>query len=194
MTLAMDLGLYEHLRSGKQLVWTVPGVLSPEGCAAAIARIEALGPAEAPITTPHGFVRRVDIRNNDRVMFDDPALAARIFAAVRPTLPGRWAGAREPSGANERFRGYRYAPGQYFRPHLDGCFERNDIERSELTLMVFLNGDFEGGETAFEQPETVIKPEPGTALLFFHALRHEGCEVRRGKKYVLRSDVMYREP
>jgi prolyl 4-hydroxylase len=189
----MDLGLYEHLQSGGQLVWTVPGVLSPAECRALIARIEALGPAEAPITTHHGFVRRPDIRNNDRVMFDDPALAQRLFLAVRHTLPLRWAGTRAPSGANERFRCYRYQPGQYFKPHLDGCFQRDAAERSELTLLVYLNSDCEGGETAFESPERVVKPEAGTALLFFHALRHEGCEVRSGAKYALRSDVMYRE-
>jgi predicted 2-oxoglutarate/Fe(II)-dependent dioxygenase YbiX len=170
----------------------VPAVLSPAECAAELARIEALGPAEAPITTPRGFERRPDLRNNDRVMFDDPALAQRVFAAVRPTLPAAWVG-REPCGANERFRGYRYQPGQVFRPHLDGCFQRDATERSELTLMVYLNDDFEGGETAFESPEMVVRPTAGSALLFFHALRHEGREVQRGKKYVLRSDAMYRQ-
>jgi prolyl 4-hydroxylase len=188
----MDLDLYEHLKAGGQLVWTVPGVLSPGECAALIDRIETLEPAEAPITVAGGFVRRTDVRNNDRVMFDDTALAQRVFEKVKHTLPPVFAG-RAPSGANERVRCYRYQPGQYFRSHLDGCFTRDQRERSELTLMVYLNGDCEGGETAFEQPELTVKPEAGTALLFFHALRHEGCEVRRGKKYVLRSDVMYRE-
>jgi hypothetical protein len=32
----------------------------------------------------------------------------------------------------------------------------------------------------------------GHALLFQHRLLHEGCPVRSGIKYVLRSDVMYR--
>lgn len=35
-------------------------------------------------------------------------------------------------------------------------------------------------------------PRTGTALLFQHLLVHEGCVVRTGVKYVLRSDVMYR--
>lgn len=188
----MDLDLYEHLKSGGELVWTVPGVLSAAQCAGLIARIETLGPADAPITTHRGFERRPDVRNNDRVMFDDPALAQRVFEAVKHTLPGLWAG-RVPSGANERLRCYRYQPGQYFRSHLDGCFVRDEKERSELTLMVYLNGDCEGGETAFDGLDRSVKPEAGTALLFFHALRHEGCEVRSGRKYVLRSDVMYRE-
>jgi prolyl 4-hydroxylase len=188
----MNLALYEHEKSGGQLVWTVPGVLSPAECEELIARIEALGPENAPITVRGGFEMRPDVRNNERVMFDDPALAQTIFTRVKHTLPAAWEG-RVVSGANERFRCYRYEPGQYFRSHLDGSFRRDARECSELTLMVYLNGDCEGGETAFEDPELKVRPTTGTALLFFHALRHEGCAVRAGKKYVLRSDVMYRE-
>jgi predicted 2-oxoglutarate/Fe(II)-dependent dioxygenase YbiX len=188
----MNLGLYEHLKSGGRLVWTVPGVLTAAECSALVERIEALGPTDAPITVRGGFEHRPETRNNDRVMFDDAALAERVFNAVKHSLPAKFEG-RAPCGANERFRCYRYQPGQYFRSHLDGSFRRNPKESSELTLMVYLNGDCEGGETAFEDPEMTVKPVAGTALLFFHALRHEGCEVRRGKKYVLRSDVMYRE-
>ena len=60
--------------------------------------------------------------------------------------------------------------------------------------MVYLNGDFEGGETTFEisrDPVRVV-PRTGMALVFYHRLLHEGAEVLTGRKYVLRSDVMYR--
>ena len=50
-----------------------------------------------------------------------------------------------PVGANERFRCYRYKPGQKFAAHYDGAFERDETERSLLTFMVYLNDDFEGG-------------------------------------------------
>ena len=95
-------------------------------------------------------------------------------------------------GLNERFRCYRYEPGQRFAPHRDGYFERNDRERSLLTFMIYLNDDFSGGETAFLSYGCSAKPRVGTALLFQHLLDHEGCVVRSGVKYVLRSDVMYR--
>jgi len=58
--------------------------------------------------------------------------------------------------------------------------------------MVYLNEGFEGGETLFLQPKTVIVPRTGMALFFQHPILHEGCELTRGVKYVLRSDVMYR--
>lgn len=37
----------------------------------------------------------------------------------------------------------------------------------------FLNNDFEGGETELENLFTVA-PKKGTALVFYHPLRHEG--------------------
>ena len=39
---------------------------------------------------------------------------------------------------------------------------------------------------------TAVVPEQGMALVFVHAVLHRGAPVTRGRKYVLRSDVMYR--
>jgi hypothetical protein len=52
-----------------------------------------------------------------------------------------------------------------------------------------LNDDFDGGETLFE--DVTIEPERGMALIFAHGYLHEGGEVLAGRKYVLRTDVMY---
>ena len=56
--------------------------------------------------------------------------------------------------------------------------------------MVYLNDNFQGGDTAFRGRR--IRPRKGMALIFLHSLFHEGSEVTQGVKYVLRSDVMYR--
>jgi hypothetical protein len=62
--------------------------------------------------------------------------------------------------------------------------------------MVYLSGVEEGGETNFYRPGGVlqfaIRPSPGKALVFDHRRLHEGAAVRQGRKYVLRTDVMYR--
>ena len=174
------------------LVWTVPGVLSPDAGAALIARIDGLGFAPAPITTSVGFVMRPDIRNNTRVIFDDAPLAAALFERVRPHVPAEMCGGRRPVGANERFRAYRYEPGQRFAPHFDGAYVRDRREASLLTFMVYLNEGFGGGETDFLDLASSVVPRTGTALLFQHGLLHEGCRVTSGVKYVLRTDVMYR--
>lgn len=177
------------------LLWTVPDVLSPEECAALIARIEAAGPAAAPITTSAGFVMRPDIRNNSRAVIDDEALAAELFRRVRPRLPPRMRDrgrTMEVVGANERLRCYRYEPGQRFASHYDGRFQRDAREWSLLTFMIYLNEGFSGGETDFPMQGQRIQPQTGTALLFQHHLLHEGRTVTSGVKYALRSDVMYR--
>jgi prolyl 4-hydroxylase len=172
------------------LVFTVDGVLAADECADAIARIEQLGFDDAPITTAQGFVMRPDIRNNKRVMFDDVGLAASLFARIGGAIPARMCG-RRAVGVNERFRCYRYEPGQRFAPHYDGAYRRSPTERSELTLMVYLNDGFTGGTTAFLDFDVAATPRIGTALMFQHQLLHEGCVVQAGRKYVLRSDVMY---
>ena len=173
------------------LVFTVDGVLSADECAQVVARIEALGPTDAPITTGAGFVMRKDIRNNTRVIFDDAGFAQRLFERVAPHVPVPLCG-MTPVGANERFRCYRYEHEQRFAPHYDGAFVRDDRERSLLTFMVYLNEGFGGGETTFHQFGVSVVPKTGTALLFQHFLLHEGCSVTSGVKYALRSDVMYR--
>jgi hypothetical protein len=40
-------------------------------------------------------------------------------------------------------------------------------------------------------PRLEIKPERGMALVFVHRQLHEGAPVVQGRKYVLRTDVMY---
>ena len=181
----------DSLDHGAPLVVSVPGVLTPSECAAMIARIEELGPTDAPITTDRGFVMMPDVRNNQRVMFDDRALAAELYARLDSVLPERVCG-HEKHGVNERFRCYRYAPGQQFAVHRDGAFRRDEHEISQLTLMVYLNEGFGGGATCFLDEQRDVVPRTGHALLFQHALWHEGSVVTSGVKYVLRSDVMYR--
>jgi len=180
----------DSLDQSAPLVFSIAGVLAAPECADMIARIEQLGPSDAPITTARGFVMRPDIRNNTRVMFDDVELAAQLFARLGGALPARLCG-RRAVGVNERFRCYRYEPGQRFAPHYDGAYARSPTERSELTLMVYLNEEFTGGKTAFHHYDVEATPRTGAALLFQHQLLHEGCVVHTGVKYVLRSDVMY---
>ena len=62
--------------------------------------------------------------------------------------------------------------------------------------MVYLNDDFEGGATNFYYlagvPYLSVRPVCGQALVFVHWKLHEGAPVERGRKYVLRTDVMCR--
>jgi prolyl 4-hydroxylase len=169
-------------------IFTVSDFLELSECEDYIRTSESRGFGDAPISTSVGPIMMKDVRNNSRVMVDDPSLAKLVWERATLYVPRTLAG-HHAVGVNERFRFYRYDPGQTFRWHRDGYFERPNRERSRLTLMVYLNDDFEGGETRFEH--AVIKPVEATALFFVHHLLHEGAEVKRGRKYVLRTDVMY---
>lgn len=169
-------------------IFTVADFLSTAECDSYIEFSESLGFDDAPIDTGFGQVVVKNVRDNTRVILDDPVLALSLWSRAREFVPAEF-DKSEVVGFNERFRFYRYDPGQIFRWHCDGIFRRPNGQRSQLTFMVYLNDDFEGGATRFE--DVTIKPERGMALCFVHYLRHEGARVLRGRKYVLRTDVMY---
>jgi predicted 2-oxoglutarate/Fe(II)-dependent dioxygenase YbiX len=169
-------------------IFTLSGFLEPVECISYIDLGESLGFEDAPIETFLGAAVAKDVRDNALVVRDDSALAREFWRRSELYIPRAIAG-RRAVGINERFRFYRYDPGRTFRWHRDGAFERPDGERSRLTFMVYLNDDYEGGETRYEG--VTIKPITGMALLFAHRLLHEGSPVTRGRKYVLRTDVMY---
>ncbi len=191
-------------RETAPFVRLVHGFVAPAQCDAIRDRIIAMQPEAAPVTTSSGPVVRPEIRNNERVMFDDEALATALFERAIPLLPRTLRGHREPRstldagdfwsacGLNERFRGYRYRPGQRFAPHYDGFFRRSADEVSALTFIVYLDEGCTGGETILDAFGVVVKPRRGSLFVFDHRILHQGAEVRAGTKHVLRSDVMYR--
>lgn len=165
--------------------------LTDAECTFFINMAEEMGMEEATITTPDGHEKRPEYRNNDRLIFDSADLAERLGERLRPHLDEYdpdW----EYIGLNERFKIYRYEPGQSFKMHADASYKRNEDEMSFQTILINLNDDFEGGETEFFGLET-LSPKAGMATVFFHQLFHQGNEVTRGKKYALRTDVMYRK-
>ena len=169
-------------------IFTISGVLTADECQQMIAFAEERG-FDAATINAFGVQRLdKDTRNNDRVIDDDFDFARRLWNRVEEFVPHMLAG-RPVRGLNERFRYYRYTPGQRFAWHFDGSFARPNGEVSLLTFMIYLNEGYEGGETQFESLSVAGKL--GMALVFEHELLHEGAEVTGGVKYVLRSDVMY---
>jgi hypothetical protein len=182
-----------HLDLTEPLVWNVDNALLPADCAAYVARIRESAEAEVAPIVGHDGQPEVDlaVRNNTRVMWDDEAEANQLLGRVEATVPKKLLG-MSLAGANPRLRLYRYAPGQKHGAHWDTVVELAGGIKSLLTLVFYLNDDFEGGETDFPELEKKIIPERGRALLFQHRILHEASPVRAGVKYVLRTDVLYR--
>lgn len=186
----------KELLTDRDDLFVVHDFLTADECTAYIALSEEAGYGDAPINALGGPVIRKDVRNNDRVMIDDVRLAEHLWQRLRPWFPEE-AGSWLPIGLNERFRFYRYDPGQQFDWHFDGCFERSPLVRSAFTFMVYLNGGVAGGATEFQGLRkdgriVSVQPEAGKALVFLHRVLHRGAPVADGRKYVLRTDVMCR--
>lgn len=88
----------------------------------------------------------------------------------------------------EELQCVRYAEGQEFRPH----FDSSPILHRKHTFLIYLNDDFDGGETYFPELFTQIKPKRGNALHFIDQDEegnnipysyHSGLPIRNGIKY-----------
>jgi predicted 2-oxoglutarate/Fe(II)-dependent dioxygenase YbiX len=173
---------------------TIENFLSPEECEQYIGMSREIGYVDASITTKSGPVMHPEIRNNSRVILDEEQMAVTLWERIQPFVPSPLFG-RHAIGLNERWRFYQYEEGQRFKMHQDGSVKRGNGEKSQVTFMIYLNDEAQGGETRFELTGTgeiiTVVPKTGMALLFLHTLRHEGAPVLNGRKFVMRSDVMY---
>eukprot|EP00811_Abedinium_folium_P002077 NODE_11904_length_1258_cov_7.621574.p1 GENE.NODE_11904_length_1258_cov_7.621574~~NODE_11904_length_1258_cov_7.621574.p1 ORF type:complete len:328 (-),score=86.55 NODE_11904_length_1258_cov_7.621574:273-1205(-) len=186
--------------------------LSAAECQAIISQAEAFGIGDC------GYSR--DVRVTDRVVAMGDGLAAALFSRAKPFLrevtvvPGEQlprgvppsipGGVWLPIGVNPCFRVCRYAPGGFFVPHYDHGFDIDHTHRSIMTIMMYLNDDFEGGATTFYKDSQqryrpgepakathVFQPERGSCVIFNHCIVHDGGQLRSGVKYILRSELMY---
>jgi len=184
---------------------------SPAECKTFAKFIDGL-PLELTPPKKRGEAERV----NQRFSVTSTDFAQKLHTVLSPHLPSfpyptsvrrpaTLDNPRKPQFCNSNIRVYKYAPLQYFGPHYDDSV-RDPITgaKSEWTLLIYLTGmedGVEGGETLFYKeergkPREVITPslKRGTALLHRHGqecMLHEGSPVRKGTKYVLRSDLMF---
>ncbi|GAB3835822.1 2OG-Fe(II) oxygenase [Hymenobacter jeollabukensis] len=172
-------------------IFTVDDFLTRQECLEYLVLSEQLGYEAAKINTAKGARLLPAVRNNSRAFHRSEELAQTLWEQARPFIPAEF-GRSRALGLNELFRFYRYQVGQQFRGHYDESYVRSPTEASLLTFMVYLNDNFRGGDTAFQ--ELSVQPRQGRLLVFEHGLYHLGRSVTQGVKYVLRTDVMFRLP
>ena len=104
---------------------------------------------------------------------------------------------------NPLFRVCKYSPGQFFKAHYDVVCNIEFNIASRLSVLIYLNQDFEGGRTNFldgnnkHGPTKIsysVQPKIGTGVFFEHDTLHEGEILSKGQKYILRTDIMYYRP
>jgi prolyl 4-hydroxylase len=86
----------------------------------------------------------------------------------------------------------KYAPGQQYRPHLDGI-STDKVSVRMLTALIWLNDQFEGGETDFPKINVRVRGGVGDMLVFRNAsdtgevddrMTHAGLPVTQGIKWM----------
>jgi predicted 2-oxoglutarate/Fe(II)-dependent dioxygenase YbiX len=117
-------------------------------------------------------------------------------------------------GINKRFRFYKYSKGDFFKLHSDGSWPGSRVVNKELitdfykdrysqmTFLILLSEDFQGGETQFvvnkngEKELVNIRTPKGGVLCFPHGLHplhclHSSNTITSGIKYIIRTDVLF---
>lgn len=181
-----------------------PHVLVAEGFAAPEVRawlIERARPrlARAQVYDPASGAGRVEAaRSNSAAAFPLPE-ADLVLLLLRERI-ARATGL--PVSGMEWPQVLHYAPGQAFAPHCDWLDPAQPGERADIlrrgqraaTFLVFLNDDFEGGETWFEALDLKHRGRAGDALFWANitrdgrpdpATRHAGLPPTSGEKWVL---------
>ena len=193
-----------HLDAEK-LCFTVDDVLTPAECERLVAVSEAEGYGQALVNVGGGRQMLLDdVRKSSRCIIDSNEAVAILWPRLKQLVPPRpgWA----PVGLNARLRFLRYAPGDYFAPHHDGCYMHTSAEPSgaivqgdvsQCTVMLYLNTPARGGATNFLNPRdeshrTSVEPRTGLGLVFDHQIYHEGAPLEAGVKYAIRTDIMFR--
>lgn len=179
----------------KKLAFVLYNVFTEEECKDYIRKTEEMGYELALVNVGGGIQRKMtDVRNSSRCIWDSFEEAEKIWERIKDHIPETKRD-RKVLGLNERLRFLRYDPGEYFKPHMDGAYIRDNGERSYITIQLYLNEGFKGGSTTFmdfalKHPKEVV-PKTGMVLVFDHEIMHEGSELIKGRKYSMRTDVMY---
>jgi len=95
----------------------------------------------------------------------------------------------------------RYEEGGHFKEHYDACDGSPDyckrmnsfIGPRYITVLIYLNDNYNGGETTFPIINKLIKPEKGKAVIFYNVYDdgtiipeslHQGNKIKNGHKWI----------
>jgi prolyl 4-hydroxylase len=165
----------------------IRGLFTPAECRYLIdAATPMLEPALI-VDVKTGGQKRDPVRISDWCGFtwplENPAVHAlnRRIAAASGTLPEQ----------GEGLQVLRYGVGGEYKPHFDSI--PGFANQRALTVLVWLNEDYEGGETWFPEPKLALKGVTGDAVLFRNLgpdgrrdplSAHAGLPVTSGEKLI----------
>ena len=191
-----------RMLSTSPIVHAVPGFASAAECRwlidAAAPRLGRAGVYNNPAGVDPG-------RTNQSAAFDF-ANADLVVEMIRQRIANQL---RAPLDCLEMAQALHYGVGQEFVLHcdfLDPQALREEIARNGqrvATVIIYLNDDFEGGETSFPRLGLNHRGKTGDALVFGNVdsagrpdprSQHAGCPPTRGEKWVFSQWVRDRAP
>jgi prolyl 4-hydroxylase len=177
---------FEQLSSAPD-VRLFPGLFTADECDFLIERSAPALQPSLVIDPQTGRQVPNPVRTSDAVGFPLVAESPAIHALCRRLAEASQTHVK----AGEPLQVLRYRPGQQYRPHFDAVGD-GDNQRV-LTFLVYLNDDYEGGETEFMAIGLKVKGSKGDGLLFRNAdssgapdpnSQHAGLPVTAGEKFL----------
>lgn len=164
----------------KNNIWTFDNFLNEDECEKFIKQID-----EKKDTV--NFTN-ADIFKNDKYI--DNKLTKYFFDKIKNNLD------IDILRPNNLIMSGKYVIGNKFGLHKDTGLHFDVIkrEKSNYTLLIYLNDNFTGGNTIFYDDNfkeiASIKPKKGMALLFDISLWHKGCKLTEGEKYWIGCEII----
>ncbi|HYJ81337.1 MAG TPA: 2OG-Fe(II) oxygenase [Allosphingosinicella sp.] len=182
----LDLPEGEAL-SGQPAITRFERLFSAEECAWLAASAAPMLEPAVVVDPASGRQRRDPVRVCDSVGFTWPLENPAVHALNRRIAAASGTAVEQ----GEPLQVLRYRPGGEYRPHFDAI--PGFANQRTLTMLVWLNQDYEGGETHFPTPGLRLKGRTGDAILFRNtrpdgrrdpAAGHAGLPVRAGEKRI----------
>lgn len=162
----------------------IPQAITPAVCQTYIQQGDQVGWGATNIGELNPLYSR-----SQAVMYID---IAALVAAIQQRAPHTLDGLEIATLAPERTACMRYSQGEFFGLHTDAPYVAPDGALSKLSFILYLNDDYQGGETFFPELGLAVSPEVGKILLFPPDIPHMSNPIMHGAKYIVRSEVLYR--
>jgi predicted 2-oxoglutarate/Fe(II)-dependent dioxygenase YbiX len=174
-------------------VFTITDVLTPDECSHEMKKIQNILMSKVEVQP---FVHVCDFFNQKTISPDDSKwLWNKIQNALVNDDEKTMMWNFDIHGVSKYITTACYNPGQQFGLHTDtGIIDESRQLESKCTALVYLNDNFEGGETVFYddnfQETVTIYPKAGMALIFDINLWHKANTIVSGKKYWIGTELM----
>jgi len=203
-----EFNIIQHTKDN-YIILEIPALLTPKECDEIVETAKAVGMEDSEVTSyDNDFSTKLDEnqRKSKQVFLQDSTgpLFEKIANITQKIT-------KLPIKNQEMLQIVSYEEGGRFDEHFDGCIydditycnkiNRNAGER-KATLLMYLNDNFEGGETEFVYLDIKIKPKKGKAILFINTTDdqkiigeslHCGHPVYKGQKWICTKWIHFKE-